>query len=174
MTMHLLNKELEGFGTLKVVASGDVERMTKEGWTLLAVVGTQEIVTHNGQWPAGVVPGQYGGQSCPTMTPVVVNASMFLMGMNKESVIFGMRKEIDGMVMAMKTKAKENEDMSKLLAEERRARKEIEEDRDIVRGQMPSVREKNIRLENDIAKIREAIGSVRLQEILREEAKKNG
>lgn len=175
--MQLIREHVKDFGLLRVVYADEVEKMCNEGWKLIAILNSNEVRSFDSSTPVYRPPDSYGNcgvvEQWPNPMPYTQNIIQFLFGKDERSVIEKLRKElhekaerVEDLLGAVKicedTVSERNEYIDTLQA--RIDRKSA--DAQATHEELESKRKVINKLENDISKIREYVGSKKFAEIV--------
>lgn len=154
---------------VRVVGEFELQRVTQEGWVLLAIVTEQQTTSTTEQVPNS---GQYGG-TIGIQKTMLQTITRYVVGRDEESALGAMKAE----VLAAQEKARENSRALEDLAASEKKLKESKEQHAAAEGMLDKLREVREgearqreqavrKYERDIGKLRAALGDIRMKEIL--------
>lgn len=164
-----------GFTTLSVVADNRVEYMTESGWQLLAIVTDDTIEGYVGSEPAHYKSdsGYNEDRTVETKHGHIVRHTMFVMGKDDESELAKMRAQLKAGADDVKV-ASDEKTVAEKQRDESKARELTTHDTmefyqkqtKVLHKELEQDHEKQLQLEADLAKVRQAIGDTRYDKIL--------
>lgn len=164
--------DYSSWGQLRCVHAGELEEATRAGWKLLAIVPSSHVIP--GSTGSIQVGDQYGsnGRDMRFEVPwpaTVESQPLFLVGLPEASVQASLSEQVkagleDGQALRVQLTKRDQEirdlrhDVSGLRATVANQREQME--------QLQRTKEAHAKLEKDLAKVRTAIGSQAMNEIL--------
>lgn len=168
-------KQEEGLGVVKVIDEQGLEHHTSNGWKLIAVLtGTSfdQIATSAPR----AVPENAGSYSSGTVgfsVPMQIVKHRFLVALDEASAVARLSVQLKEADAKLTDVAKQAADVSKTLKETQRRDQDLADERNAaikkraeVEGQLADAGKKLRRYEEDIGKVRNAIGNVQMTRIL--------
>lgn len=163
MSIEIVEEKFQKYADLKVVGASDVERWTMTGWKILAVMTDQMISSQSISMPVPT-----GGSWCTGSgsVPVVETVLKFLMGQDKESLVVELRTQNAKLV-------EETNKYATSMTQLHRKVTSLEADvnnsthaRELQAKETRELREKALKMENDLGKLRAALGTKQFDELL--------
>ena len=169
----MISIDTHGLKVFKLVKFIEVEAFTSIGWRLLGTVNRSSIATVFEHEPVPILSTNNGTYTPPQTTSVnrhhVVDDPLFLLGKDDESALAAMKSKVDACQLTLAEHAKCAEEMRKAKASVDRLTELVDERLNDLALQRKSTFEAidgSRKMERDIAKLRVALGEVRMREIL--------
>ena len=160
--------ETTGLSWFKAVSASFLESETKKGWKLVGVVSEQQ--PHIAMDQQAVFNPQHNYiQSHPVQHTIPVTVLHFILGYEENKVIEDFQKEVASLteqVKALPEKEKVIEHLKKELTQVQGVRDANGQELNATRTRVNEGRIQVMKMEADIAKIRKAVGELRMKEIL--------
>lgn len=173
--MKNVESRYPGYTTLKVARSREVEHMTMNGWQMLDVVTETSI-----QGFVGNEPAHYSNSAAydekrtvETMRGHIVQETLFVMGKDDESQVAKLREEIKTKEDDVVTASDEKSVAEAQRDEAKRRDEQATETRNFYKTELDKMEKVHaddciarVAIEDDLTKVRQAIGDTRFDKIL--------